>query len=115
MQGRARFFSIVVVLFMSLSVAFGQSSTGSVQGIVSDPTGGVAPGVSVTLTNVATQFDTKTLTNDTGFYTFVAVPPGSYTLKAEPLWIHDVGVWRRCSARHDLRSHRRVWLSRCGG
>ena len=67
---------------MSLGVAFSQSSTGAVQGIVTDVTGAVLPGVTLTLTNVATRVEKGAETNATGFYSFVAVQPSSYTLTA---------------------------------
>ena len=41
------------------------------------------PGVAVTLTNEATNISREVVTNDVGQYNFPAVPPGTYTLKAQ--------------------------------
>lgn len=61
---------------------FGQFS-GSVQGVVQDPSGGGVPNASVTLTNQATQVSKETKTDSVGNYTFVSLPPGSYTVTAQ--------------------------------
>jgi Carboxypeptidase regulatory-like domain len=47
---------------------------------VSDPQGAVVPGATATLTNPATGFSRTTQTDDHGFYQFLQVPPGTYTL-----------------------------------
>ena len=53
-------------------------------GIVTDGTGGVLPGVTVTLKNVDTGFTRSTVTDSDGRYSFNAVPPtGKWTLTAE--------------------------------
>ena len=62
-------------------VATAQQFTGGVRGAVHDANG-VIPGVSVTLTNQATNISREVTTNDVGQYNFPAVPPGTYSLKA---------------------------------
>src|ERR671937_849579 len=57
-----------------------QQFTGGVRGAVRDANG-VIPGVTVTLTNEATNIAREVVTNDVGQYNFPAVPPGTYTLK----------------------------------
>jgi hypothetical protein len=53
-------------------------------GAVSDATGGVLPGVTVTLKNTDTGFVRSVVTDDQGRYTFAAMPPtGKWTLSAE--------------------------------
>jgi len=53
-------------------------------GIVTDGTGGVLPGVTVSLKNVDTGFTRSTVTDDGGRYSFNALPPtGKWTLTAE--------------------------------
>ncbi|MDQ3756165.1 MAG: Plug and carboxypeptidase regulatory-like domain-containing protein, partial [Acidobacteriota bacterium] len=70
---------IIVGMVLSLSVmASAQTSRGTVSGYVTDPTGAVIPGASVTLTNVATTVSRSTTTNDEGFYRFDAVDLGAY-------------------------------------
>ncbi len=59
-----------------------QQFTGGVRGAVHDANG-VIPGATVTLTNEATNVPRETVSNDVGQYNFPAVPPGTYTLKAQ--------------------------------
>src|SRR6266508_1556815 len=59
-----------------------QQFTGGVRGAVRDANG-VIPGVSVTLTNEATNISRDVVTNEVGQYNFSAVPPGTYALKAQ--------------------------------
>jgi hypothetical protein len=56
---------------------------GDISGEVSDSTGAVIGGVTVTLTNVGTNATRTTETNASGIYAFPALQPGVYTLKAE--------------------------------
>jgi trimeric autotransporter adhesin len=58
-----------------------QTFQGGLRGVVSDAQG-VIPGVAVTLVNEATGVTRDTATNDTGGYSFPAVDPGSYTVRA---------------------------------
>lgn len=43
---------------------------------------GVVPGVTVEIVNEETNQRRTTVTNEAGEYSFAAVPPGTYTLKA---------------------------------
>lgn len=58
-----------------------QSSTGGVRGVVKDAQG-VIPGVTVTMVNGANGVSRDTVTNGVGEYSFPAVEPGTYTIKA---------------------------------
>jgi Carboxypeptidase regulatory-like domain len=60
--------------------AWGQSSTSSLRGMVSDPQGAVVLGAKVNLSNPSTGFSQMTTTNDLGAYQFLQIPPGTYTL-----------------------------------
>ncbi|WP_182277957.1 carboxypeptidase-like regulatory domain-containing protein [Granulicella sp. 5B5] len=57
-----------------------QNSTAAVTGAVADSTGAKVPGAKVTLTNVETNVARATVSNNTGDYNFVGVPPAKYTL-----------------------------------
>src|SRR5437870_11783201 len=59
-----------------------QQFTGGVRGEVRDPNG-VIPGVTVSLTNEATNISRETVTNEVGQYNFPAVPPRTHTLKTQ--------------------------------
>jgi hypothetical protein len=61
----------------------GASSTGTIQGRVSDSQGAVLPGVTVTATGPALIQPQTTITSETGNYRFPAVPPGNYELSYE--------------------------------
>jgi hypothetical protein len=60
--------------------AFAQSA-GSFRGTVTDTTGAVVPGATVTLTNEGTKFTREGVTNATGGFFFASVDPGRYSLK----------------------------------
>jgi hypothetical protein len=75
---------LALVLFLMICVgsslsAWAQStSTGSVAGSVTDPTGAVVAGATVTLTDVGTNTARTTTTNTSGRYIYVDVNPGIY-------------------------------------
>ena len=56
---------------------------GTFTGLVSDPTGAIIPGATVTATNEATGVATSRPTNGEGFYTIPDLQPGYYSVKAE--------------------------------
>src|SRR5581483_3097345 len=56
---------------------------GEITGRVTDPSGAVLPGVSLTLTNVNTNAVRKVVTTDAGVYAFPFVAPGPYRLTTQ--------------------------------
>ena len=75
--------AFVAAIFLLLSpVSWGQASTTSLRGTVSDPQGAVLAGASVTILNASTGFSQSTTTDDHGSYQFLQLPPGTYTLTA---------------------------------
>src|SRR5262245_28645532 len=65
------------------SAAFAQSSTtATIRGTVTDSSGGVLPGATITLTNTGTKASATTVTDDRGGYLFV-VFPGTFSMKVE--------------------------------
>ena len=54
------------------------TTTGTVNGTVSDATGAVVPGAAVTVTSEATQQETHTVSNGDGSFVVSALPPGRY-------------------------------------
>lgn len=61
----------------------GAGSTGSIQGEVTDESGGVLPGVSVTVSGDSMMGTRTDTTNGQGIYRFVGLPAGTYTVKFE--------------------------------
>src|SRR5438093_13175180 len=57
-----------------------QMVRGFVSGTVTDATDAIIAGVQVTITNKATNISRDTVTNDAGFYRFVAVEPADYSV-----------------------------------
>jgi trimeric autotransporter adhesin len=82
MRGTIRVFACLFVVVLAPIAAYSQTFTGGIRGVVSDANG-VLPGVTVTLTNEATNVSRNTVTNEVGQYNFPAVPPGAYTIKTE--------------------------------
>jgi hypothetical protein len=78
-----RFFGLVVVLFLAVGMSFGQAISvngGSIQGTITDPTGAIVPGASVTITGTDTG-SVKVLTTDSaGFYSLGPLNPGNYSV-----------------------------------
>jgi hypothetical protein len=70
-----------VWLLGSAVEANGQTFQGGLRGAIKDAQG-VIPGVTVTLTNEALGVSRDTVTNDAGEYSFPALDPGSYAVKA---------------------------------
>jgi hypothetical protein len=62
---------------------FSQTGTGDISGSVTDSSGAVVSGATVTVSNPATGFSRVLKTNDQGLYSAPALIPGSYTVKVE--------------------------------
>jgi hypothetical protein len=71
----------VLLSVLGAATAIAQiGGTGSLQGTVTDPTGAVIPGATVTATNDATNAKFTQQSSSAGFYSIAALPPGTYTL-----------------------------------
>ena len=76
-----RFFNCCAfLLLLTAVIALGQTSRGTVTGIVTDPQAGVVPGATVEITNLESGVKRSTSTNEAGLYRFDAVDPGEYTI-----------------------------------
>src|SRR5215475_4333071 len=73
----------IVVITLSLSSSFGQTSNASVGGFVQDPSQAYIPGVTITVTNTATGVAVTAVTNESGAYNVPSLLPGPYKLAAE--------------------------------
>ncbi len=73
----------IVFLCVAGLPALAQTTTGSIVGTVTDKTGAVVPGASVTITNVDTGITTKTSTDNSGNYVVTPLPVGHYSVTVE--------------------------------
>jgi hypothetical protein len=75
--------SLMTLLLLMVSPLYSQTTvgTGSVDGTVSDSSGAVVGGASVTITNAATNLVIKLTTNSSGAYTSGALTPGDYRVQ----------------------------------
>ncbi len=78
-------YAIAALLCLLLSAnVFGQgTSNATVGGTVSDASGALIPGVTVTATNVATGIVNTVVSNESGAYNFASLQPGDYKVSAE--------------------------------
>ncbi len=82
MSGVVRRIAIVVCVFalVSATAAWAQVSTGEIFGKVTDGSGGVLPGVTVTLTSPALIQPMTVVTEASGGYRFPSIPIGTYSV-----------------------------------
>jgi Carboxypeptidase regulatory-like domain len=73
---------VVVSLVVFVPFSFAQKTTGDIDGIVTDQSGAVLPGCTLTLTDQATGAVRKTTSNAQGNFSFLQLPVGSYTITA---------------------------------
>jgi len=79
------FFAVLLSACAVATPAFAQSTAanGTIEGTISDSSGGVLPGVTVTITNVNTGVERAVVTNEKGLYRAPLLPLGSYQVVAE--------------------------------
>ncbi|HET6956422.1 MAG TPA: carboxypeptidase regulatory-like domain-containing protein [Vicinamibacterales bacterium] len=73
---------LVVASLLPVALA-AQAVTGTILGLITDATGSVMPGTTVTLTNTGTGQVRSVTTDANGEYTVPSLPTGKYTVKAE--------------------------------
>src|SRR5262245_49353470 len=73
-----------ILLFLSATSVFGQSESGRavLQGRVTDPSGALVPGVSITVREAGTGFVRETQSNEEGQYRLGALLVGTYRVEA---------------------------------
>jgi hypothetical protein len=71
-----------LLLVLLTPVLFGQAVT-SMGGVVTDPSGSVVPGATITMVNTQTGIQRETTSNGEGSYNFPAILPGIYNLTAK--------------------------------
>jgi len=104
MSSRSKWIGLVTLL-CTASAVFGQSSTGSITGLVADASGAVVVGAKVTAKNLNTGEISESLSSGTGNYVLVGLRVGSYEISSSvagfkgwsrgpvPLSSNDNGLW----------------------
>src|SRR5262249_44392980 len=72
-----------LLALLLVAPVFSQSTNSTLTGTISDSSGAVLPGVTVTATNTATEVATTALTNESGSYNLPSLLPGTYKVSAE--------------------------------
>jgi Carboxypeptidase regulatory-like domain len=89
-----RFFASAAHLLLVLSIvllstrAWSQSQLATVSGTITDLSGAVVPGVSVTIVGQSTGLKRSVLTDTVGEYHFAGLPTGNYSVRAEKTGFH---------------------------
>ena len=79
---RSGVFCCLAVLLLATNLLGQSVSTGTVSGVVTDPSGAAVGGATVSLVDPTTNTVRSTTANDEGQYIFSNITPGTYTLSA---------------------------------
>src|SRR6266705_6095971 len=71
----------LVILLAITGVSHAQTFRGGISGRITDPSGAVLPGVTVTATNNATGVSRTTTTSESGDFSLPDLPLGTYTVE----------------------------------
>jgi len=93
-----QFLVLAVLVLIAIPIA-AQTVTGTMNGTVTDKSGGALPGVTVTIRNVETGLERVVVTDKGGFYSATFLPTGRYNVQAE---LAGFGTMRRNNVRVDL-------------
>ncbi len=74
---------LVLAALLSPAPVWGQASTGTIRGTITDQSGGVLPAAVVTVRNLETNIDRKVTTNPEGLFNADSLPPGEYEVVIE--------------------------------
>lgn len=86
MNRRQRLFAFVVfcvLLLANISTVWGQATTATLSGVITDPQGLAVAGAKITVTSLATNAERIAIADDAGHYSMAALPPGEYRLHIE--------------------------------
>jgi len=96
---RTQFVALAVLVALTSVPAVAQTVTGTMKGSVIDKSGGVLPGVTVTIRNAETGLERVVVTSKDGTYNAPYLPIGRYSVVAE---LSGFGAMRRNNVRVDL-------------
>src|SRR5688572_8567333 len=76
--------AVLVAGYLVLSVpGWSQAVSGSITGLVTDPSAAAVAGATITVQNVGTRVATQVTTTDTGYYSVPNLIPGTYSVVTE--------------------------------
>ena len=75
-------FASLYFLLSCVAVSFGQETTATLVGTVTDPSGGTVPGAAIRAVNIDTNISRDTKTDEKGEYSLPFLPAGDYTVTA---------------------------------
>src|SRR2546422_9703114 len=79
----SKFFTLAFFVTLLAATLVRASITGSISGVVTDPSGAVVSGANVTALNTQTGVQTTLRTDSKGFYNFAALQIGTYNVEAQ--------------------------------
>jgi len=85
MRNPERSFGLVLAGFIFTTILAWSSITGSISGVVTDPSGAVISGASVVATNTQTGVKATVITDAKGFYSLPALAVGTYDLQVSQI------------------------------
>lgn len=77
----SQLFSLAAILFCLVGSSFAQTSSGRIQGTVTDQAGGVVTGATVKVVQVDTNREVTVQTNDEGNFVALSLSPGRYSIE----------------------------------
>jgi hypothetical protein len=80
------------LLFVLLTPALLGQATTTMTGVVTDPSGAIVPGATITIVNTRTGVQRETVSNETGVYTLSQVLPGTWQLTAKKTGFASVEI-----------------------
>jgi Carboxypeptidase regulatory-like domain len=78
---KRRALSVFLLVFSLITLTFAQTASTSLRGTITDPTGAVVPGASITLTDSTVGTVLQATSGANGEYQFNQIPPARYTIK----------------------------------
>ena len=81
-NARFKYLAVIALLALPAPTLLAQSAgTGALTGVVTDPSGGLIAGATVTLTSIDTNQSRNATTGQDGSYKFTLLPPGNYKVR----------------------------------
>ena len=81
-------FSAIAFVLLLTTFAFGQETSGEIQGTIRDPQGAVVPNVTITVTGVDVGFNRTIQTDAEGFFRVRQIPPGIYNVSTRRIRLY---------------------------